>query len=188
MLSKIKTQKVKRYNSIAIILHWLMAVGFFMMFFSGITMSYFEVEKSLQFNLYQWHKSGGIILLIAFCLRLLVKIITITPPLPEKFNKLEIIAAKLGHYSLYLLMFAMPITGWLIVSSSVYGLPTIVFGWFEWPHIPNMEGNKEVHEAAELAHFIIAILFGLTIIIHILAVIKHYIKDDVNLLKRMWWV
>ena len=180
--------EIKRYNSIAIILHWVMAVGFLMMLGSGLTMSYVEnLEQSLKFNLYQWHKSGGVILLLATMLRIIWRFVGQAPKLTESFPKHERIAAKLGHVGLYAMMIIMPVSGWFIVSSSSYGLPTIVFNLFEWPHIPNLQANKPVHEGAELVHFIGMIAFIALIAAHIGAVVKHFVFDQENLLTRMWW-
>ena len=96
-------------------------------------------------------------------------------------------AAIIGHWGLYILMLVVPISGWVMVSSSVYGLPTIVFGWFEWPHIPNLQGNENVESLAKEVHFFLAIFFALMITVHIAAVVKHALSDNVNLIKRMWW-
>lgn len=176
-----------RYNSVAIALHWGIAVAIFMMLASGIAMEYAPLDQSLKFNMYQWHKSGGVLLLLAVTFRLLWRLSTRKPQLPETFKLWEKRAAHVGHLSLYAFMLIMPLTGWLIVSTSVYGLPTIVFGWFEWPHIPGVAGNKMLHEGAEIAHLVVAILLGLTIITHIGAVVKHAVKDGHNLLSRIWW-
>ena len=81
----------------------------------------------------------------------------------------------------------MVFSGWLIVSTSSSGLPTIVFGLFEFPHIPNLAGERRLHKLAELIHLIAAICLFLAIVGHILAVIKHKIIDKQNLLKRMWF-
>tara|TARA_R110002124_G_scaffold287216_1_gene471422 strand:+ start:119614 stop:120201 length:588 start_codon:yes stop_codon:yes gene_type:complete len=181
--------EIKRYNSVAITLHWVMAIGFFMMLGSGLTMSYVEgLEQALKFNLYQWHKSGGVILLIAALLRIIWRFIGQAPKLPETFPRYERIASKLGHFGLYAMMIIMPVSGWFIVSSSSYGLPTIVFNLFEWPHIPNLQGNKPIHEGAEWVHFIGMIAFLILIAAHIGAVIKHFVFDKENILTRMWWV
>lgn len=180
--------EIKRYNSVAIILHWAMAFGFFLMLGSGVTMTYFDVDQSLKFKLYQWHKAGGVLLMLAFVLRFVWRIFTRVPKLPAHFPKFEAVAAKAGHYALYALMVAVPLSGWIMVSSSVYGLPTSIFGWFIWPHIPGVEGDEAIHGAAEFAHYILTIIFGLTIFVHIAAVVKHRIKDNENLLRRMWWV
>ncbi len=184
-------QKAQRYNSIAIILHWLMAIGLLMMFCSGVVMSYVPIEQSLKFNLYQWHKGGGVLLLLAFGARIIWRLISQwrgqIPALPSHFPEVERVMAKLGHWGLYALMFVLPLSGWVMVSASVYGLPTIVFGWFEWPHIPGIQGNEQVEEIAEAMHLILAISLGLMIVAHVGAVIKHAVKDHENLLPRMWW-
>lgn len=177
----------ERYNTIAIILHWLMAFGLIIMLISGFIMSYAELEKSLTFKLYQWHKGGGVLLLIAAFLRVAWRFASKVPSLPESFKGLEKLAAKAGHIGLYVLMFAMPISGWFMVSSSVYGLPTIVFGLFEWPHIPGVQSNEAVNGAAKSAHFVLGLLFVAFILGHVAAVIKHIIIDKENLLPRMWF-
>ncbi len=184
--------QLQRYNSVAIILHWVMAIAFLLMLTSGIVMEYVPLEKSLEFQLDQWHKSLGVLLLLTFIVRIIWRVISTLrhqiPPLPQHFSKTEKRAAKFGHWGLYFFMLAMPITGWIMVSASVYGLPTIVFNWFEWPHIPNLQGNETVAEIAETLHFYFAIGFGLMILVHIGAVIKHAVKDRENLLPRIWWV
>jgi len=192
MATRTPKQKPHRYNSAAIIMHWAMALGFFLMLGSGVAMSYFDLDQSLKFQMYQWHKGGGVLLLLAFGLRISWRIISEfalkqVPALPEKFSKLEKIAAHLGHLGLYGLMLALPLSGWVMVSASVYGLPTIVFNMFEWPHIPGIQGHEQVESLAKLAHFYLAIGFGLMICAHIGAVVKHALKDKVNLMPRMWW-
>lgn len=177
----------KRYNSTIIVLHWIMALAFFLMLGSGITLEYIELEKSFKFELYQWHKSGGVLLLLAIVARIFVRIISTNPKLPANFTKIEVTTAKLGHYALYLAMIAMVGSGWVMVSSSSYGLPTIVFGWFEWPHIPNLTGNKDLNQLSKVVHFYGFITFAILILGHIGAVVAHYKKENINLVKRMWW-
>jgi len=177
-----------RYDAVAITLHWVMATAFLLMLASGIAMVNFDfVPQSLKFNLYQWHKSLGVLLIFAFGLRILWRLFHKPPTLPETFKKLDRIGAHLGHWGLYALMIAMPISGWIMVSSSVYGLPTIVFGWFEWPHITSLSGNESVNMLAKRSHEIMAWVFIALITIHVLAVIKHAVVDKENLLKRMFF-
>lgn len=180
-------EQLGRYNSFAIILHWVMAFGFFLMLITGVMMVYLITDKALQFQMYQWHKSGGVLLLMAATLRLIWRFTHKAPSLPVHFPAFEKWAAKAGHVGLYVLMFLMPITGWVMVSASIYGLPTIVFGWFEWPHIPHLQGNEGIESLAKQAHLILAIGFAALIIGHVAAVIKHAVVDHENLLTRMWW-
>lgn len=177
-----------RYHGLTVALHWVMALSFFVMLGSGFVMGNLEsLEPSMKFKLYQWHKSGGVLLLIAFFVRLGVRLFMGAPPLPKSFKRLDIVAAKIGHWALYGLMIAMPVTGWVIVSSSGYGLPTLVFNVFEWPHIPGLAGNKMLRSIAGNAHEILAFVFAFVIALHVAAVVKHVVKDKVNLLPRMWW-
>lgn len=145
-----------------------------------------RVEFDGQFELYQFHKSMGVLLLIALGCRLLLRCFSDIPPLPTQFPRLEQIAAKMGHIGLYLMMISMVVTGWLMVSSSTLGLPTIVFGLFEWPHLPFITPDESIEALSKQLHFYSAIALGLLLLGHIGAVIKHKQIDDENLLTRMW--
>jgi cytochrome b561 len=177
----------QRYDSVAIILHWVMAIAFFLMLGSGVTMEYFPIAKSLKFNMFQWHKSLGLLLLVAFVLRLGWRLFHKPPELPPSITGWEAVAAKAGHWALYLAIITMIMSGWTMVSASVYGLPTIIFGWFQWPHIPNIAGNEAVEHFAKTTHFYMAITFALLIAGHIGAVILHWFVQRENILTRMWW-
>lgn len=176
-----------RYTSVAIILHWVMAVAFLLMLASGFSMEYLKLDKAFQFQLFQWHKSLGVLLLAAFVLRIGWRLTHVPPESSLPVPAYERAAAKAGHWLLYACMLVMPFTGWLMVSASVYGLPTIVFGWFEWPHIPNLSGNEAVGGAAGSTHAVVAWAFSALIAGHVLAVVKHAVIDKQNLLTRMWW-
>lgn len=174
-----------RYNLIAIILHWVMAIAFFAMLGTGITMVNFEIDPSLKFKMYQWHKSMGTLLFLAFFMRLIWRLWHKPPALPKTMKKWDIKAAKFGHWGLYALMIAMPISGWVMVSSSVYGLPTIVFGWFEWPHINAVVGNEVINSLSNKIHEVLGWIFIAMIVGHVGAVIKHHLFENINLLSRM---
>jgi cytochrome b561 len=186
-VSPIPSGAAQRYTAVAVILHWVMAAAFLLMLAGGLSMTYLDLDKSLKFNLYQWHKSLGVLLLLTFFMRLGWRLLHKPPALPAFMPPLEALAAKAGHIALYVCMIAVPLSGWTMVSSSVYGLPTIVFGWFEWPHIPKIAGNEEVSAAAKNAHWLLTWFFGLCIAGHISAVIKHAVIDKHNLLPRMWF-
>lgn len=171
----------QRYSTVAIILHWVMAVAFVLMLGSGASFSLIDMPQSFKFNLYQWHKSLGVLLLCTFFVRIGWRLLCKPPAMPSSIQGMERKVAHAGHWALY----AMPLSGWVMVSSSVYGLPTIVFGLFEWPHLPNMAGNETISRVSKMAHYWLAITFALLIAGHIAAVIKHAVCDKENLLARM---
>lgn len=177
----------QRYTTVAITLHWVMAIAILLMLASGFTMEYVDLSKSLKFNLYQWHKSLGVLALLTFFLRIGWRLFHKPPALPASIHGWERKAAHAGHWLLYGLMFFVPLAGWAMVSSSSYGLPTIVFGWFEWPHIPGIAGDEPVHHLAKTAHWVLAWTLAVAILGHVAAIIKHSVIEKENLLSRMSW-
>lgn len=175
-----------QYTRIAASLHWLMAIAFILMIGSGLAFDRIEMPQSLKFNMYQWHKSLGIILLCLFFIRIAWRFFHKPPALPSGLKKLDLIAAKFGHIGLYALMFLIPFSGWLMVSSSPYGLPTIIFGLFEWPHFPIIGDKTVMNTISKNAHEYMGYGFIVLIGAHIAGTFKHLILEKINLLPRMW--
>ncbi len=175
----------KQYTQVAVILHWLIALAIITMLASGLVMGSDMLEKSLRFNMYQWHKSLGVIVLWLVGLRLLWRITHKPPALPESLNDNEKFWAHTGHWILYIWMFVMPLSGWVLISSSSWGVPTLIFGGPEWPHLPGMKGDKEIHDLAEEIHEFFGYSFIALIVGHVLAVIMHKVKHKTSLLSRM---
>ena len=175
----------EKYPAISIALHWLIGLSIIGMLIFGLLLDSFGADKALQFQLIQIHKSVGVLLLLAILLRIGMRLIFRAPPLPETLKPVERKAAHLGHWGLYALMLAMPLTGWLMVSASVYGLPTIVFGWFTWPHIPGIPQSKPIGDLAYEMHEIFGFILIGFIVLHLAAVVKHALIDKHNLLPRM---
>jgi cytochrome b561 len=174
-----------RYHFFAILLHWSMALAILGMIVSGLLIENGGLAKTQLFALFQWHKSFGITVLLALFLRLIIRIITVRPSVPLFMKPWELLASKYGHAALYIGMFAVPMTGWLMVSSSKLGLPTILFGKWTWPHIPGLTGNQIVSSLSHEAHELLAYCLMVLIAIHIAAVLKHAMLDKHNLLPRM---
>ncbi|MDT0582461.1 MULTISPECIES: cytochrome b [Alteromonadaceae] len=177
-----------RYHSLSIMLHWSIALGLLFMFASGLYMVYADISKADQYKLFQIHKAAGVIMLWAILLRVGVKIFIKAPAEPTEFNQNDIQKAKLGHIGLYCVLVVMPLSGWVMVSASPFGLPTFVFvDWIKWPHIPGIARNKTVETVANYTHWINAIVMSVLVVGHIAAVIWHKRRHRVNLLSRMWW-
>lgn len=181
------TSPKTQYDRVAVTLHWLAAIVVLIMLASGLTMEYIELEKKLKFQLYQWHKSLGVLFLFLIAPRLLWRLTHRPPALPDFLHGWEQRAAHTGHLLLYVAMIVIPLSGWAIVSSSSYGLPTIVFGWFEWPHIPDIAGDEAIHEWAEVVHAWVAYGLIALIFVHISGALKHSMIDKHPFLFRMQW-
>lgn len=186
-MTKTEFAKPFRYHSLAILLHWGIAIGLLFMLCSGWYMVNADISKADQFRLYQVHKAAGVLVFISILLRLFVRLVTRQPDLPISIAQKERQFAKYGHLALYVVMLLMPMSGWLMVSSSPFGLPTIVFDLFEWPHIPGLARNKELETLAKYVHWYVGIGFIGLIALHVGAVVKHKRQEKLNLLNRMWW-
>ncbi|MBO1254443.1 cytochrome b [Alteromonas sp. 5E99-2] len=177
-----------RYHSFAIALHWIMALGFMFMAGSGWYMVNGDLPKAEQFDLYQIHKASGVLMLWALVLRVFIKFVTYTPLLPNSIPKEQKKMAKLGHVSLYIGLLLIPVTGWVMVSASPFGLPTLVFfDWLKWPHIPGLAKNREAQIIASNVHWYGVLTMLLLIVGHISAVYVHTVKHNIKLIRRMWW-
>lgn len=169
-----------KYGVIAQCLHWLIFVLIAGLLAVGFIMT--EMENSPdKFKLYGLHKSAGIVVLTLAFFRLLWRLKNRVPILPNTLNALQKKLAHLGHYALYLLMFAMPISGWFM--SSAAGFPVSVFGLFTLPDLltPDKELGKQLAEVHELIGFTIIGLVSL----HIIAALLHHFYYRDNVLQRM---
>lgn len=171
-----------RYTNAAIILHWIIALAIFCLLASGIIIDQEWLQQDAQFILFQWHKSLGVLALIAIVIRLLWRL-THRPPTISELSKREQQAAHMGHWLLYAALLSMPISGWLLVSASVTGIPTLVFNLFQWPHLP-VTPSEDLSNLAHGWHYYSAWILALLAFGHIGMVIKHRLHQ-VNLLSRM---
>lgn len=172
------TNTKERYGFVAIFLHWLMAILLIGLLILGIYMT--DLPNSYtKLKLYGWHKEYGLLVLGLVIVRVIWRLINLTPrlsiPLWEK------IAARTVHWLFYILMFAMPITGWLITSAA--GLPVSFFGLFVLPNL--IAPNKNLLELFEEVHEFLGYALIAIIIVHVIAALKHHFINKDDTLKRM---
>lgn len=182
------TISLHRYNSLSIVLHWSIALAILFMFASGLYMVNADISKADQYRLFQIHKASGVVVLWALIVRIGARVFTQAPALPDALNQQQVFRAKLGHVLLYVALVTMPMSGWLMVSASPFGLPTFVFvDWIKWPHIPGVARNKTIEVLANNVHWITASVLGTLIVGHVSALYWHIKKHNINLINRMWW-
>ena len=168
------------YTPVAKGLHWLMAVMIIGLLVLGVYMH--ELPLSPQkLELYSWHKWFGVTVFLLVWLRLAWRVTHRPPALPESMSPLMQLAAHAGHFALYGLMIAIPMTGWLM--SSAKGFQTV---WFGVLPIPDLLGrDKDMGDLLQLLHKGLNILLMLTLAGHLGAALWHHfvLKDDT--LRRM---
>jgi cytochrome b561 len=96
----------------------------------------------------------------------------------------EKLLARVSHGGFYLLMLAIPLSGWWMVSASPIGLPTFWFGLFEVPHLPVPSGREPAGVASDVHEILGFAMMGL-IALHVAGALKHHFLDRDDVLARM---
>lgn len=171
-------------------LHWALAGIILFQIGLGVWMVNFVPNLFHRGDLTQVHKSWGV---MAFGLAL-TRFFWRTanrwrrPPMPPAMPRWETRAAAASHNLLYLLMFAIPLSGWILVSASPIGhwlhIRSRFFGLFDLPD-PVGHASYAIEHAAGAVHIIGAIVLGLVICLHVGAALRHqFVKRD-GVLTRM---
>ena len=168
------------YTRTARSLHWLMAL-----LLAGLLALGFMLEtlpfSPRKLELVAWHKWAGVSVFLLALLRLAWRASHPPPPLPASTSRAVRLAAGAVHAALYGLMFAIPLSGWLM--SSAKGVPTV---WFGVLPLPDLIGkDKALADTLQALHATLNFtLIGL-VSLHVAAALKHQFIDHDGLLHRM---
>lgn len=181
-LSMIWRNTNERYGIIAQSFHWVVALLVIGLLGVGLYMSDLKPGPDM-FKIYALHKSVGIVVLGLAVLRLIWMLSNPHPHALPTHKQWERFLAKLVHLFLYFAIIAMPLSGWIM--SSAKGFPVNLFG-IEGLTLPNLVStNKDVAEAAEEFHEIIAYSLIAVIGLHFAGALKHHVIDKDGTLRRM---
>lgn len=171
--------QILRYNATARILHWLMALGMLGVFGVGLYMTGLPLSPQ-KLQIYSWHKWAGVTLFLLFLLRFAWRLAH-RPPEALPMPAWQRLAAEGVHVLLYVLMFAIPLSGWLM--SSAKGFQTVYFGVLP---IPDLLGkNPELGDLLKTVHFSLNLLMIALVAGHAAAAVKHHLIDRDDTLRRM---
>jgi cytochrome b561 len=178
----------ERYNAVAIVLHWTMAAGIVTLIGMGLVMAHAKLPPARLFSLYQLHKSIGITILLAAGLRLAWRFTHRPPALPDDMPAVERAAATGAHWLLYLMLFALPLSGWALVSASPLGIPTVLYGLVSWPHLPmfaNLADKVSAERTITFVHAWGAYALTAMIVLHAGAALRHQLVLRDRVLSRI---
>ncbi len=171
----------ERWGWVSQTLHWLIAILILSLAVVGWVMG--DLPRSPKyFWVYDMHKSAGLLVLALMLFRLGWRLYAGTPkPVPGTPTWQHRIAS-LTHWGIYIMAFAMPISGWLYDSAS--GLRVLkFFGLFVVPKLvgPNPELKSSSHEVHEIGVFILIAL----VLAHAGAALFHHVAQKDRTLMRM---
>jgi cytochrome b561 len=174
-----------RYTLVAVVLHWMLALGLVGMFCVGVYMADLPFSP-LRLKLYNWHKWAGVTVLVLSLLRLLWRFTHAAPALPsavlQAMPPWQRLAHQGTHWSMYVLFLVVPLVGW--AYSSAAGFPVVLFG--VWPLPDFVPVDKALATLIKPWHQISAFTLAACVLLHVAAVLKHQLINRDDLLKRMW--
>src|ERR1700733_6210906 len=155
-----------RFTPLQRVLHWLMAICILAMLFIGVGMvSTIEPDY---LRLVSIHEPLGIAILLLALLRLIVRWRYGAPPLPQYMPEPMKLAARLSQWVFYLLMIAMPLIGWAMLSAADY--PIVIAGMRLPALVPP---DATLHSILWDAHRWLALCFFALILLHLAAALFH---------------
>lgn len=173
--------RMPRYTRTAVWLHWLMAVLIAAAFALGLTVASLPGLSPSKLRLVAFHKWIGVTVFLLAGLRLLWRLRHTPPPLPDSVPTWQQKASQAVHVFLYLLFFAIPISGYFYSLSA--GVPVVLFGLVPLPVL--IEPNAELKPLLRSLHFWLNMTLLLSVAVHVLAALKHHLVDRDQVLQRM---
>jgi len=171
----------QRYNNVAIAFHWLVALMIIASFTMGLVMTDMPGISPTKLKYYSWHKWAGVTILALACLRLLWRLTHPAPSYPASMPGWQRTSANSLHGLLYVLMFAVPVSGYFYTLAA--GYPVVYFGLLELPVL--IAKNDELKPILKDVHFWLNMLLAGCVGVHIAAALKHHFIDRDGVIKRM---
>jgi cytochrome b561 len=169
-----------RYGAVAQAFHWVIVALIVTQFVLANLAEDLPVGAR-KLELLTRHKSFGMTVLMLGVLRLLWRLKNPPPPFPSSMTPRARLVALGTHLSFYVLLFAMPLTGWMMSSAKNYSVSW--FGLFTWPNL--IGKSQSAFKLLQTTHHALSnVLFAIAVL-HILAALKHHFWDKDDVLLRM---
>lgn len=174
------------------LLHWVMALMILALLGVGTYMTGLDPFDPDRYRLTQTHKSVGFTVFILALIRVGWRAVNPSPALPAGMPRWQKAASHASHHLLYLLILAIPLTGWLMVTASPLNDPdnypvqvrNMVWGLFEMPDL-FPASNAALSEAFALAHSLSTKALAALLLVHVAAALKHHFVEKDTILTRM---
>ena len=171
-----------RYSRGAIVLHWLIAL----LIIGNVLGAWLseDLPKPDRAAIMALHKAFGITVLLLTLMRIGWRLTHQPPPMVETLKAWEAALARVTHWLFYILMLALPLTGWAFVSAASQGKPVSMFGLFGMPALPVGFDKATVGTFKDL-HDTLGTLIVALFVLHVAGAFKHQFLDRDGTLRRM---
>jgi cytochrome b561 len=168
----------RQFTAFSRLLHWTMAAMVLTMLCIGVGM----VASLANYHvLVSIHRPLGIAILILVVVRFVNRLLNPPPPFPPTMARGERLAATASEYTMYALMFVLPLVGWGMLSAAHY--PIVLYGPLNLPYI--LPHSPTLYSLLRTGHTILAYVFFLTFIAHFGAILFHTLIVRDGMLNRM---
>jgi cytochrome b561 len=185
----------QKYTRTAILLHWTVAALILVNVTLGVVAALlpegYLPELTLRLII-DTHKSIGITVLGLAILRVIWRFTHRPPPLPKAFPGWEQTMARIVHVLLYVLIFAIPLSGWLHDSAWVAAAshPMHLYGLVPWPRIEYIMNlapavKEPLHKQFGELHTALTYVLYVVLALHVAGALKHQWVDRHSVLRRM---
>jgi cytochrome b561 len=171
----------RRYSGVAIGLHWLIALLMFCGFYLGWIMTDIPGFTPTKLKYFSWHKWIGVTVFTLAAIRLLWRLTHRPPELPDTTSTFQKAAAHAVHGLLYLLMLAIPVSGYFF--SSAAGIQVVYLGIVPLPTI--IGPDKALKAVMLTTHIVLNYALLALVAAHVLAALKHHFLERDGILGRM---
>jgi cytochrome b561 len=171
------------FGWVAIAFHWTIALLFLAQLALGYLMSR-DIDPVLQFNLFQYHKSIGFLVLALAAPRFIWSIFSRKPRALDGEGMASRLAARSAHAALLFLTLAVPLAGWAVASTSPLQIPSYVFDLVVVPGLP-MAISDQAEAFWTEVHATLAYLAAVIVVLHVAAALWHHFVRKDPTLRRM---
>jgi cytochrome b561 len=177
-----------RYGYIATTLHWVIVGGIVAQYFLAEAAEEREHAPAGSFDAAAMHTSIGLTILALAALRVLWRLVELPPSHPQTMRRYERILARSAHIAFYVLLFALPLSGWALATADQQAIS--FFGLFDLPQLrigaqlPIAGGTLTEDQLEELHEALFNGLLALAVV-HIAAALKHHFIDRDTVLRSM---
>lgn len=172
------------FGLVAIAFHWSIAILFVAQLALGYLMSRDSIDPVLQFDLFQYHKSIGFLVLALAVPRCIWSVFSRKPRAVDCEGPVSRFAARAAHAALLFLTLAVPLAGWAVASTSPLQIPSYVFDLVVVPGLP-MAISDQAEAFWSDVHATLAYLAAVIVFLHVAAALWHHLIRRDPTLRRM---